>query len=317
MEKGGLALAKSLSQTPTLYHYLASPYSEKLRLALGMAGMQWGSVIVSSQPPRPIVDFFLMGYRRIPVLQLGAHFYCDSKLAFDALAQYSDRLTWGGCLSASQELLRQRAEERVFFAVIAAASSISVLRFLARDLGLLGTLRFLQDRAQMMKDATIEKMSPSTAAGVIEDFVGHLESLLRFEDFLVGERASYLDLCCYHPLWMASLINRQAILSLPPLVQAWMQRIAALGHGASISLSQDQLHDMVITDTAPDPVGEISGSFAPGALVSVAPVDYARNRTVGHLAVMDSHQCVIKRGLQSGEAVFLHFPIAGFEVSPL
>ena len=52
----------SESKTPILYHYSTSPYSEKLRLALGMAGMQWGSVIVPAQPPRPFLNVLLGGF---------------------------------------------------------------------------------------------------------------------------------------------------------------------------------------------------------------------------------------------------------------
>ena len=305
------------SQTPILYHYLASPYSEKLRLALGVAGIQWGSVIVPAQPPRPFLDVFLSGYRRIPVLQIGAHFYCDSALAFDALAEVSDRLKPAGHLSRTNELLRRHAEDRIFFAVIAAASPISVLRLLAQDLGLFGLFRFLKDRSDMMKGSTVEKLSQRAAARLVKDFVGQLNGLLKQDRFLGGAHAGYLDLCCYHPLWMASVINRETLSALPPLVQAWMQRIAALGHGSSVLVSQRQIYDRVSGDQFQDFVREVSGPFAQNSLVSVRPTDYARDSTEGHLAFMDEHQCVITRNLPSGNAVFLHFPIIGFEVRPL
>ena len=304
-------------QTPILYHYSASPYSEKLRLALGMAGIQWGSVIVPAQPPRPSLDVFLSGYRRIPVLQIGAHFYCDSALAFDALAEVSDRLKPTGRLSETEELLRRHAEDRIFFAVIAAASPISVLRLLARDLGLLGLFRFLKDRSGMMKGSTVEKLSQRAATRLVEDFVVQLNGLLKQDRFLGGAHAGYLDLCCYHPLWMASVINRETLSAVPPLVQAWMRRIAALGHGRSVLVSQRQIHGRVTGDRFQEFVGELSGSVARDSLVSVRPTDYARDSTEGYLVFMDEHQCVIKRNLPSGEAVFLHFPIIGFEVRPL
>ncbi|MDA9798020.1 glutathione S-transferase family protein [Luminiphilus sp.] len=307
----------SESHTPILYHYLASPYSEKLRLALGMAGIQWGSVIVPAQPPRPFLDVFLSGYRRIPVLQIGAHFYCDSALAFDALAEVSDRLKPAAPLSKADELLRRHAEDRIFFAVIAAASPISVLRLLAQDLGLFGLFRFLKDRSGMMKGSTVEKLSQRAAARLVEDFVMQLNGLLKQDQFLGGAHAGYLDLCCYHPLWMASVINRETLSALPPMVQAWMRRIAALGHGRSVLVSERQIYDRVTGDRFQDFVGELSGAFARDSLVSVRPTDYARDSTEGHLVFMDEHQCVIKRNLPSGDAVFLHFPISGFEVRAL
>jgi glutathione S-transferase len=305
------------SQTPILYHYLASPYSEKLRLALGVAGIQWGSVIVPAQPPRPFLDVFLSGYRRIPVLQIGAHFYCDSALAFDALAEVSDRLKPAGHLSRTNELLRRHAEDRIFFAVIAAASPISVLRLLAQDLGFFGLFRFLKDRSDMMKGSTVEKLSQRAAARLVKDFVGQLNGLLKQDRFLGGAHAGYLDLCCYHPLWMASVINRETLSALPPLVQAWMQRVAALGHGSPMPICQNEIHDKVIADRFQNFVGEVSGPFEQGSLVSVRPTDYARDSTEGYLVLLDEYQCVIKRNAPSGDAVFLHFPTIGFEVLPL
>jgi glutathione S-transferase len=305
------------SQTPILYHYPSSPYSEKLRLALGMAGIQWGSVTVPSLPPRPLLDAFFAGYRRIPVLQIGAHFYCDSALAFDVLAEVSDRLTPTRRLLATEELLRQHAEERIFFAVIAAASPISVLRLLAQDLGPFGLFRFLKDRSLMMKGSTIEKPSRRAATQLISDFVAQLDSLLKHNPFLAGATPGYLDLCCYHPLWMSSVINHKTLSALPPLVRTWTQRIAALGHGRPMSVSQQEIHDRVIANRFQNFVGEVTGPFAQGSLVSVRPTDYARDSTEGHLVFMDEYQCVIEKNASSGNAVFLHFPITGFEVGRL
>jgi glutathione S-transferase len=282
-----------------------------------MAGIQWGSVTVPSLPPRPLLDAFFAGYRRIPVLQIGAHFYCDSALAFDVLAEVSDRLTPTRRLSATEELLRQHAEERIFFAVIAAASPISVLRLLAQDLGPFGLFRFLKDRSLMMKGSTIEKLSRRAATQLISDFVAQLDSLLKHNPFLAGATPGYLDLCCYHPLWMASVINREATSELPPLVQGWMRRIAALGHGRSIPVSQHQIHDRVTGGRRQDLIGEVSAPFSLGSLVSVAPTDYARDSTEGYLVFMDERQCVIERNVPSGDAVLLHFPVIGFEVRPL
>ena len=85
----------------------------------------------------------------------------------------------------------------------------------------------------MMKGSTIEKMSRRAATRLIKDFVGQLNSLLKLDPFLAGAQPGYLDLCCYHPLWMASVINRESIPALPPLVQAWIrggEAIALLGY---------------------------------------------------------------------------------------
>ena len=99
-------------ETPILFHYPMSPYSEKLRLALGIYRRQWLSFEVAAFPPRPLLNRLTGGYRRIPVLQLGAHLYCDSQLGIRALRSAAPR--HGSGLSEDQALCRT-AEEVIFF----------------------------------------------------------------------------------------------------------------------------------------------------------------------------------------------------------
>ena len=61
-----------------LHHYALSPYSEKTRLALGLKGVTWSSVEIPVWTPRPKLTPMTGGYRRTPILQVGAEFYCDT-----------------------------------------------------------------------------------------------------------------------------------------------------------------------------------------------------------------------------------------------
>ena len=61
-----------------LHHYPLSPYSEKVRLALGLKGVSWRSVEIPVWTPRPKLTPMTGGYRRTPILQIGAEFYCDT-----------------------------------------------------------------------------------------------------------------------------------------------------------------------------------------------------------------------------------------------
>ena len=61
-----------------LHHYPLSPYSEKIRLALGLKGVSWNSVEIPVWTPRPKLTPMTGGYRRTPILQVGAEFYCDT-----------------------------------------------------------------------------------------------------------------------------------------------------------------------------------------------------------------------------------------------
>ena len=68
-----------------LHHYQLSPYSEKIRLALGLKGLNWRSVEIPVWTPRPMLIPMTAGYRRTPILQIGAEFYCDTLLILDVI----------------------------------------------------------------------------------------------------------------------------------------------------------------------------------------------------------------------------------------
>src|SRR5260370_6575883 len=61
-----------------LHHYDFSSFSEKVRLVLGMKGIEWRSVSIPSTLPKPDYMPLTGGYRRAPALQIGADIYCDS-----------------------------------------------------------------------------------------------------------------------------------------------------------------------------------------------------------------------------------------------
>jgi len=63
-----------------LHHYDFSPYSEKVRLAFGHKDLDWHSVDMPIQAPKPDLTPLTAGYRRAPVLQIGADVYCDTLL---------------------------------------------------------------------------------------------------------------------------------------------------------------------------------------------------------------------------------------------
>src|SRR5436305_13283145 len=63
-----------------LHHYDTSPYAEKVRTGLGLKGLAWASVELPLIMPKPNLTTLTGGYRKTPVLQIGADIYCDSQL---------------------------------------------------------------------------------------------------------------------------------------------------------------------------------------------------------------------------------------------
>ena len=68
-----------------LHHYPTSPFAEKVRLMLGHKKLAWKSVMIPMIMPKPDVVALTGGYRKTPVLQIGADIYCDSALIADVL----------------------------------------------------------------------------------------------------------------------------------------------------------------------------------------------------------------------------------------
>ncbi len=70
-----------------LHHYPTSPFAEKARLLLGFKGLSWRSVHISPVMPKPDLTALTGGYRKTPVLQIGADIYCDTSLIARRLEQ--------------------------------------------------------------------------------------------------------------------------------------------------------------------------------------------------------------------------------------
>src|SRR5947208_7137434 len=61
-----------------LHHYPLSLFAEKIRRLLAYKKIAWRSVEQPMMMPKPDLTPLTGGYRRIPVLQIGADVYCDT-----------------------------------------------------------------------------------------------------------------------------------------------------------------------------------------------------------------------------------------------
>src|SRR5258708_36224946 len=67
-----------MSDQPILHHFEASPFSEKIRIIFGFKQVAWQSVLIPRVMPKPDLMPLTGGYRRPPVMQIGADIYCDT-----------------------------------------------------------------------------------------------------------------------------------------------------------------------------------------------------------------------------------------------
>lgn len=66
--------------TEIIYHnYPQSPVAEKVRAVFGFKQLAWRDVEIPRLTPKPKLTELTGGYRRTPVMQIGADIYCDSQ----------------------------------------------------------------------------------------------------------------------------------------------------------------------------------------------------------------------------------------------
>src|SRR5438477_5655813 len=63
-----------------LHHYWTSPFSEKIRLVFGLKKLAWRSVEIPNMMPKPDLMPLTGGYRKTPVMQIGADILCDTQI---------------------------------------------------------------------------------------------------------------------------------------------------------------------------------------------------------------------------------------------
>ncbi len=296
-----------------LHHYPMSPYSEKIRLMLGYTGTPWQGVISPEMPPRPNLDPVLAGYRRIPVAQDGADFYCDTRLISAELAMRCGRpeLDPAHC-DESRLGLEAGLEQEVFWACVTSLPGSQVLKQLVRNISIIGAWRFIKDRAGVARKAASKPVPPKAAKAL---FRHHLEGLDRYlaagDPFLGGASPSHLDFAAYHTLWFQRVVGERPEPEGVAAVATWYRRMGAFGHGRHSEISGQEAF-AAIGASQPQPVSaERAGHGRVGEQVAIGPDDYAMDATRGVLVGADAGRWILARDTEHG-TVHIHFPVPGF-----
>ena len=101
-----------------LHQYDTSPFSEKPRLMFGLKGLAWRAVIQPSIMPKPDLIPLTGGYRRAPVMQIGADIFCDSQVILAEIERRSPSPTPSGALDWAVNLWADRLFFQASVAVI-------------------------------------------------------------------------------------------------------------------------------------------------------------------------------------------------------
>jgi len=298
-----------------LHHFEKSPFSEKIRLVFGLKNIDWTSVLISRIMPRPDLMPLTGGYRRTPVLQIGADIYCDTQVII-------------------RELERRFPQPTLFpegYQGLGWASAMWTDRsFFQNTVNLVfGSLAdqvpadFIADR-ETLRGAKFDVPAMTAAIPQMRDqFRAHMQwidaQLNDGRKWMSGDAASLCDVNAYMNIWYvrAHLPNADEMLAEFSNARAWEARIRAVGHGRRSEISTAEALDIAAHATPQttelsdpsDPNGR-----KPGDRVAVVPDDYGKIKVVGEIVALSPQHIAIRRHDPRAGEIVAHFPRAGFLV---
>jgi len=303
------------AQSIILHQYDISPFSEKVRVAFGIKGLDWFACDEPVIMPKPELLALTGGYRKIPVMQIGADIYCDTQIILRELERRfpaptlfpgsGKGLGWGVAMWT----------DRVFFqaavAIIFGGSTP------------LADEAFIKDREKLTGrpfDITGMKAAAPMMAEQFRAQIGWLEEQLADDRrFLPGDEPGLVDASAFYNLAFVRWTSPAGAKLIDgfPGVAAWEKRVAEIGHGRRGEISRDDALDIAkaatSTEAAKADPGEPNG-LKPGDAVTVMADDYGRDPIAGELVSSSAQHIALKRSDPRVGEVVVHFPRAGFLV---
>jgi glutathione S-transferase len=301
-----------------LHHFDQSPFSEKIRLIFGLKQIAWTSVRISRIMPRPDLMPLTGGYRRTPVLQIGADIYCDTQCIMRELER---RFPEPSLLPKGYDGLASATAmwtDRPFFQNTVNLVFGSLADQVPAD--------FIADREQL-RGAKFDVPAMTAAIPQMRDqFRAHLHWIdVQLDDertWIAGEAPSLIDVNAYMNIWYvrAHLDNADEMLAEFDHTRAWAGRLRALGHGERTEMSTAEA--LEIGTKATPQTAELHDPNDPngrkvGDTVAIVPDDYGKIRVTGEIVALSPQHVAIRRQDPRAGEVVVHFPRAGFFILPV
>ncbi len=307
------------------HHYASSPFSEKVRLIFGLRQLAWKSVTVPSVMPKPDAVALTGGYRKTPFLQIGSHIYCDTALICDVLEHVQPTpALYPAAHKGLARVVAQWADGNLFWAAMAynfhprgMAQMFGGSPDAPPDQWAAIAKSFGEDRAKM-RTAVPRAPAPDSAAAY-RSYLRRLANMLDGQPYLLGNEPCIADFAAYHPLWFTRTQTSAmaGILEATPAVLAWMDGLAALGHGRKDKLSAA---DAIALCAASPDVGAVLASepfqdehrIPLGTQVTIASDTFGPEPTQGELVAATRMHYTLRRTDERAGMVHVHFPRIGY-----
>jgi glutathione S-transferase len=300
-----------------LHHYPNSPFSEKVRVAFGIKQLAWKSVVIPNIMPKPDLMPLTGGYRKTPVLQIGADVYCDTQLI---MLEIERRHGKPPLLPVGQEgearALAMWIDRNIFW------SAVGVV------MGAIGDQlpdAFKKDRSEFSGrsfDGDRLKAAQPFAREQTYAQLSIAEQMLRDgRPFLLGGVPSLADCALYNPVWFLQarmgVGNTPSPLDRLPKIVDWSQRMKAFGGGKPAEMSATDA--LAVAKAATPEPGKVDDSdpsgLKAGQKISITPDDTGKVPVTGTLVGLSNERISIIRSDDKVGDVVVHFPRAGFMVS--
>lgn len=300
-----------------LHHYDFSNYSEKARLALGYKKLAWRSVVIPPVAPKPDLTPLTGGYRRTPVLQIGADVYCDTALIVRELERREPEPTlFPPHLAALADAIAYWSENRLFrpMSLYVSGNNMDVL-----------PPNLQADRARMRglpePDAATMARAAARSATHVRPQIAAVDSMLADgRAWIAGDAPTIADLAVYHALWFITARTDRLAHELAPYarIRDWMGKVRAFGHGAPTPITaQDAIAEAKAGTPEPArPSTPQPEDPKPGARVRIRADDYGCDPVEGELAFITDREIAIRRVDPVAGEIVVHFPRLGYDLRP-
>jgi glutathione S-transferase len=298
-----------------LHHYEISPFSEKVRRILALKQLSHRRVRAPAVMPKPDLVALTGGYRRIPVLQIGNHVYCDTSLIAKVIEGIAPSPTLYPTPLA--EVVAEWADSTLFETAVVVGMRPTRFDDLMQLLQQDELTKIVDDRKAMRSDARRFGPPVNSAHGQLAVYLSRLEAVLANDAFLMGKAPSIADFSAYHLLWFLKLLAPEPLAGFPA-VRTWMDRIAGIPDAEHTPTeAEEALRICCESPTGFEPVApfvEVNG-VQRGRRVAVRTTDYGRDPVEGLLVGSSANEVVVERSDPRAGTVYVHFPRLGYEVA--
>ena len=299
-----------------LHHYPTSPFAEKIRLILSYKKLAWKSVIIPMIVPKPDVVTLTGGYRKTPILQIGADIYCDTALICDVLEHLQpDPSLYPEPSKGMGRTLAQWADTTLFWTAMAynfqPAGTAQVFAGAPPE----AAKAFAEDRQAMRQG--MPRMPAADATAAYKSYLRRMSDMLDDWPFLLGALPSIADFAAYHPLWFTRTRTpaMAGVLNATPAVLTWMDRMADMGQ---TSFEKFSAADAIAVAAASVPAGLRDDTFqdehgiALGSQVTIRSENFGLEPTAGELVAATRMHYTLRRTDERAGTVHVHFPRIGY-----